>query len=84
MVDSTIKCDLPYDNVVPDMMVVTMLLSWLPEIAEVALAMFSPEIEGSLKEPLPKRFDFANVINHLACEGLLQDLPQVLREMNNW
>ena len=27
MVDSTIKCDLPYDNVVPDVMVVTMLLS---------------------------------------------------------
>ena len=38
MVDSTIPCDLPYDNVVPDVKVVTMPLSRLTEMAEVAVA----------------------------------------------
>ena len=83
MVDSTILCDMPYDNVVPYVMVVTMPSSRLPEMAEVAVAMFAPELEGSLKEPLPKRFVFANQIDHLTCEGLLQDLPQNLHAMIN-
>ena len=48
MVDSTIPCDLLYDNIMPDVMVVTMPLSRL------AVAMFAPEIEGSLKEPPPR------------------------------
>ena len=68
MVVSTIPCDLPYDNVVPDVMVVRVPLSRLPEMAEVAVAMFAPEFEGSLKEPPPKRF-FENLIDHMACEG---------------
>ena len=60
-----------------------MPLSRLPEMAEVAIAMFAPELEGSQKEPPPKRFIFANLIDHMACEGLLQDLPRMLREMSN-
>ena len=43
MVDSTVPCDLPLDNVIPDVLVVTMPLSRLPERAEVAIALFSPE-----------------------------------------
>ena len=35
MVGSTIPCDLPYDKIVPDVMVVTMPLSRLPETSEV-------------------------------------------------
>ena len=53
-----------------------MHLSRLPKMGR---AMF----EGYLKEPLPKQFVFSNLIAQLACEGLLQDLPQVFRDMNN-
>ena len=51
MMESTIPCDLPYGNVVPDVMVVAMSLARLPEIAEVAVALFVPALEGSQKEP---------------------------------
>ena len=83
MIDSPVPCDLPYDNIVPDVTVVTMPLSRLPEMAEVAIAMFAPELEGSQKEPPPKRSIFVNLIDHMACEGLLQDLPRKLREISN-
>ena len=54
MVDSAFLCDLPYENVVPDVIVVTMPLSRLPEMAEVAVTMFAPELGTiSLKEPCP-------------------------------
>ena len=83
MLDSTVPCDLPFDNVVPDVLVVTMPLSRLPEMAEVAIAMFAPELEGTHKEPPPKRIIFANLMDHMACEGQLRDLPRLLREMAN-
>ena len=73
IVDSTIPCDLLYDNIMPDVMLVTMPLSRL------AVPMFAPEIVGSLKEPPPKKFVFANLIDHLACEGVLQNLPHLAR-----
>ena len=50
MVDSTVPCDLPLDNIIPDVLVVTIPLSRLPEMAEVAIAMFSPELEGPQKD----------------------------------
>ena len=81
MMDSTVPCDLPFDNLVPDVLVVTMPLSRLPEMAEVAIAMFAPELEGSQKEPPPRRINFSNLMDHMACEGQLQDLPRLLREM---
>ena len=65
--DSTILCDLRYDNVLPDVMVVTMPLSRLPEMAEVVVSKFAPELEGSLVEPPPKNFVFANLIDLSAC-----------------
>ena len=83
IVYSTVPCDLPYDNFVPDVMMVTMPLLRLPEMAEVAIALFAPELEGSQREPPPKRFIFANLVDHMACEGLLEDLPRMLREMSN-
>ena len=83
MIDSTVPCDLPYDNVVPDVMVVTMPLARLPEMAEVVVTMFAPNLEGFQKEPPSKRFIFPNLVDHMACEGLLQDLPRHLREMLN-
>ena len=46
MVDSTVPCDLPLDSIIPDVLVVTLPLSRLPEMAEVAIAMFLPELEG--------------------------------------
>ena len=52
-------------------------------MAEVAIALFAPELEGSQREPPPKRFIFANLANHMACEGLLEDQPRMLREISN-
>ena len=81
MMDSTVPCDLPFDNLVPDVLVVTMPLSRLPELAEVAIAMFAPEMEGSQREPTPRRIIFSSLMDHMGCEGQLQDLPLLLREM---
>ena len=81
MMDSTVPCDLPFDNLIPDVLVVTMPLSRLPEMAEVAIATFAPELEGPQKEPPPRRIIFSNLMDHMACEGQLQDLPRLLREM---
>ena len=79
MIDSTVPCDLPLDNIISDALVVTMPLSRLHEMAEVAIAMFSPELEGPQKEPPPRRI-FANLMDHMACEDLLENLPRMLRE----
>ena len=81
MIDSTVPCDLPFDNVIPDVLVVTMPLSRLPEMAEVAVALFSPE--GPQSEPPPIPIIFANLMDHMACEGLLENLPHLLREMSS-
>ena len=59
-----------------------MPLSRLPEMAEVAIAMFSPDLEGPQREPPPRRMIFANLMDHMACEGLLESLPRMLREMS--
>ena len=81
MVDSTVPCDLPLDNVIPDVLVVTMPPSRLPEMAEVAIALFSPE--GPQSELPPSRNIFAKLMHHMFCEGLLENLPHLLREMSN-
>ena len=77
-----VPCDLPLDNIIPDVLIVTMPLSRLPEMAKVAIAMFSPELEGPQKEPPPRRVIFAKLMNHMACECLPEDLPRMLREMS--
>ena len=57
-----------------------MPLSRLPEMAEVAIALFSPQ--GPQREPPPRRTIFANLMDHMACEGLLENLPHLLRKMS--
>ena len=47
----------------PDVMVATMPLWRLPEMAEMVVAMFAPELVGSLREPPPQRVMFANLID---------------------
>ena len=81
MVDSTVPCDLPLNNVIPDVLVVTMPLSRFPEMAEVAIALLSPE--GTQSELSPSRIIFANLMDHMACEVLLENLPHLLRERSN-
>ena len=81
MIDSTVPCDLPFDNIIPDVLVVTIPLSRLPEMAEVAIAMFSPDFLDPQKEPPPRRAIFVNLMDDMACEGLLENLPRMLREM---
>ena len=82
MIDSSVACDLPLDNIIPDVLVVSMPLSRLKEMAEVAIAMFSPDPEGPQREPPPRRIIFANLMDHMACEGLLESLPRILREIS--
>ena len=82
MVDSTVPCDLPLDNIIPGVLVVTMPLSRLPEMAEVAIAMFSPDPKSPQREPPPRRTIFVNLMDHMACEGLLENLHGILREMS--
>ena len=81
MVDSTVPCDLSLDNVIPDVMFVTMPLSRLPKMAKVAIALFSPE--GPQSELPPSCIIFATLMDHMACEGLLENPPHLLREMLN-
>ena len=50
-VDSTCRSDLPIDNLMPDVLVLTMPLSRITEIAEMVGAMYDPKIRGSQKEP---------------------------------
>ena len=48
-VDSTCKSDLPIDNLMPDVLVLTMPLSRFAEIAEMVGAMYDPNLRGSQK-----------------------------------
>ena len=63
-VDSTCKSDLPIDNLMPDVLMLTMPLSRFAEVAEMVGAMYDPKLE-----PLPQRVIFANLLDHMACEG---------------
>ena len=47
-----------------------MPLARIPEMAEMLLAMFDPNLTGSLREPPPQRVVIANILDHMACEGL--------------
>ena len=79
-VDSTCKSDLPIDNLMPDMLVLTMPLSRFAEVAEMVGAMYDPNLKGSLKEPPPQRVIFANLLDHMACEGLLRELDTIMTD----
>ena len=50
-VDSSCRSDLPIDNLMPDVLVLTMPLSRFAEVAEMVGVMYDPNLRGSLKEP---------------------------------
>ena len=79
-VDSTCKSDLPIDNLLPDVFVLTMPLSRFAEVAEMIGAMYDPSLRGSLKEPPPQRVIFASLLDHMACEGLLRELDTIMTD----
>ena len=71
LIDSTFLKNIPIDNLLADVMVMTLPLSRIPEMAEILVTMFDPEMEGTYKEPPPRRVIISNVFDHLACEGLI-------------
>ena len=77
-VDSTCRSDLPIDNLMPDVLVLTMPPSRFAEVAEMVGAIYDPNLRGSQKEPPPQRVIFANLLDHMACEGLLHDLAAIM------
>ena len=79
-VDSTCRSDLPIDNLMPDVLVLTMPLSRFAEVAEMIGVMYDPNLRGSLKEPPPQRVIFANLLDHMVCEGLLRDLDAIMAD----
>ena len=79
-VDSTCKSDLPIDNLLPDVLVLTMPLSRFAEVAEMVGVTYDPNLRGSLKEPPPQRVIFANLLDHMVCEGLLRDLDTIMAD----
>ena len=83
VVDSTCRSDLQIDNLMPDVMMMTMPLARIPEMAEMVVAIFAPELTGFLKEPPPQRMIIANVLDHMACEGLLIELNAVMDDTRN-
>ena len=80
-VDSTCRSDLPIDNLMPDVLVLTMPLSRFAEIVEMVGAMYDPNLRGSQKEPPPQRVIFANLLDHMACEGLLRELDAIMSDV---
>ena len=79
-VDSTCKSGLPIDNLMPDVLVLTMPLSRFAEVAEMVGAMYDPNLRGSLKEPPPELVIFANLLDHMVCEGLLRELNAIMAD----
>ena len=79
-VDSTCKSDLPIDNLMPDVLVLTMPLSRFAEVAEMVGVMYDPNLRGSLKEPPSQRVIFANLLDHMVCEVLLRDLDAIMAD----
>ena len=42
--------------------------------------MYDPNLRGSLREPPPRRVVFTNLIDHMACEGLLHNLDALMAD----
>ena len=77
LIDSTFLKIIPIDNVISDVMVFTLPLSRIPEMAEVLVTMFDPEMTGTFKEPPPRRVIISNIFDHMACEGLMAQIANV-------
>ena len=78
--DSTCKSDLPIDNLMPDVLVLTMPLSRFAEVAGIVGVINDPNLRGSLKEPPPQRVIFANLLDHMVFEGLLRELDTIMTD----
>ena len=77
LIDSTFLKNIPIDNVLSVVMVFTLPLSRIPEMAEVLVSMFDPEMTGTFKEPPPRRVVISNIFDHMACEGLMAQIANV-------
>ena len=77
IVNSTSPKNIPIDNVLADVMVFTMPFSPIPEMAEVLVLMFDPEMTGTFNEPPPRKVEISNVCDHLACEGVIAQTANV-------
>ena len=75
-----VAVDLPIDNLMPDVLVLTMPLFRFAEVAEMVGVMYDPNLRGSLKEPPPQRVIFANLLDHMVCEGLLRNLDTIMAD----
>ena len=58
-------------------MVVTLPLSRIPEMAQVPVTMFDPEMTGTFKESPPRKVIVSNIFQHLACEGMMAQIANV-------
>ena len=83
LIDSTCRSDLPIDNLMLEVMAITMPLARSPEMAEMVVAMFDPNLTGSLREPPPQRVVIANILDHMACEGLLTNLDVIMNDVKH-
>ena len=72
LIDSTLLQNIPIDIVLADVLVVTLPLSRIQEMAEVLVTMFDTEMTGTFKEPPPSKVIISNIFDHLACEGMAQ------------
>ena len=77
LIDSTFLKNIPIDNVLADVLVVTLPLSRIPEMAEVLVTIFDPEKFGTFKEHPPRKVMISNIFDHLACEGMMVQIANV-------
>ena len=55
------------------------MASRLSEIAELLVAIFATELVGSLREPPPHKVILLNFFDHMACERLLNRVPDATK-----
>ena len=78
LIDSTFTKNVPLDNVMPDVMMITLPLSRILEMVEVLIAIFDPEMKGTtFREPPPGKVINSNVFDHMACEEMFTLLHEI-------
>ena len=63
-IDSTFFINIPLDNVLSVVMVMTLPLPRILEVGEVLVTMFHPEMTGTYKKPTLRKVFISNVIDH--------------------
>ena len=64
-------------NFLSDVMVMTIPLSLIPEMAKDIVTMFGPKMTGTHREPPPERSIISNELDHLVCDGLMTRLSEI-------